>query len=193
MKKFDWIESAGGPLVIISDNVIDLWSGIYKRESYLLDKIEDADDFMDSTETDYGKSCLIDDYLGLVEVAKEDCLVFGDEPMRTTIFSSLDNEIHIARLYCCATNDIEHFADKLLSNLDPALVENWEYKLTVTFNSEKQFLFDAAIDGKELRTQEENMDFLLSHLKAGQYKVFTTEYEPDGETKLFLHRLVAIN
>jgi hypothetical protein len=193
MKRLDWIESAGGPLVIISDDAINLWSGIYKRESYLLDKIEDAYDFMDSTETDYGKSCLVDDYLGLVEVGKENGIVLGDEPMPTTIFNSSDNEINIARFCYYGIKDSEHYADKLLSDLDLALIDNWEYKLTVTFNSEKLFLFDSAVDGKGLYKRQENTDFLLSHLTPGQYKVFTSVYEPDKEIKLILHRLVATN
>lgn len=193
MKKLDWIEPAGGPLVVISDNAINLWSGIYKRESYLLGKVEDADDFMDSAETDYGESCLVDDYLGLVEVGRENGLVLGNEPMPTTIFKSSDNEINIARFYCYGIKDSEHYADELLLNLDLALVDNWESKLTVTFNSGKQFLFDAAVGGKEIHKQKENIDFLLSHLTPGQYNVFTTVYEPDEETKLLLHRLVATN
>lgn len=193
MKRLNWIESAGGPLIIISDNAIHLWSGIYKREPYLLGIYEDADDFMDSTEADYGKACLVDDYLGLIEMGEENCLVLGDEPMPTTFFTSEDNEINIARFYYYGIKDSEHSVDKLLTDLNLALIDNWKYEFTVTFNSDKQFLFDSAVDGKELHKRQENTDFLLSHLTPGKYKVFTAIFEPNEETKLFLHRLVATN
>ena len=46
MESLKWIDSNGGPLVLISDKSYKLWSGILKRSSYLENKFEEADDFM---------------------------------------------------------------------------------------------------------------------------------------------------
>jgi hypothetical protein len=63
MDRLKWIDSAGGPLIIISDKSYNLWNGILKRSSYLDNKIEDADDFLNTDKADYGKACLVQDYL----------------------------------------------------------------------------------------------------------------------------------
>jgi hypothetical protein len=36
MNKLKWIDSAGGPLILISDKTVGLWSGILKRSAYLV-------------------------------------------------------------------------------------------------------------------------------------------------------------
>lgn len=81
MDRLKWVASEGGPLILISDKSKNLWSGILKRSSYLANKIEEADDFLDADEADYGKACLVQDYLGVVNVGNDTALVLGDEPL----------------------------------------------------------------------------------------------------------------
>ncbi|MBL7710699.1 MAG: hypothetical protein JNJ86_16635 [Chitinophagaceae bacterium] len=190
MKGLNWIETAGGPFIIISDSAVKSWSGIYKRDLYLLGNIRPAENFMDSSETDYGKACSIADYLGFIQIKNESALILGDEPLPTTFFKSSDTEVGIARIY---NTDNRDYLDEWLLNLNISTIDNWKFNFTINFNSDKQYLFDAAIDGKRLENQKRDNDFLSVQLTPGQYKVFTTTSEPSSSTKLFLIRLVATN
>lgn len=61
----DWIESAGGPLVVIPRSMSGNWKGI-------------ASD-------DYNQACGVENYLGLVTREWGDVLILGDEPLRTAV------------------------------------------------------------------------------------------------------------
>jgi hypothetical protein len=188
MIKLKWIESAGGPIIMISDKMCRFWSGIYKRASYLNNSIEEADDFLDPLETDYGKACMIEDYLAVIEIKDENVLVFGDEPMPTTIFFSLDNQACIARWCNFGIKDSEHITDNLLFNFDLNTIENWEFALTIKINTNNQYLFDSAIAGTDLISQKLENEFLLLNIMLGYYDVYTTVYEPNNEMKIILYR-----
>jgi hypothetical protein len=191
MTRLKWIESAGGPLILISDNVVKLWSGVFNRAAYSTDIIVDTDNFLDPNETDYGKACSIRNYIGVVDIKNNSALVLGDDPMMTTVFNSSDYKIGIARWYYAPENSDE-IIDQLLLGLDLESIDNWEFELALNFSSKTQYLFDSAWDGKRLDNAKINDDFLVTHLLDGQYKVSTAIYEPNSETKLFLHKLVAI-
>lgn len=185
MKKLAWIETAGGPFVLLEENNIESWSGILRRSSYLMDREEEADDFMDAEEADYGKACLVNDYVGIVEVGTETGLVLGEEPMPTAIVYSSRDEVRLGRWYYG-----EEGSEDLLLGLDWATVENWEPALTVTFESQKQYLFDSAWDGRGLKSKAENVDYLLLGIVPGKYNVYTAVYEPNAMTRFYLHKLV---
>jgi hypothetical protein len=129
MDKLKWIDSAGGPLVLISDKSYKFWSGILKRNSYLENKFEEADDFMNTKETDYGKACEVRDYLGVVEIGSDVALIFGDEPLLTTVLDSTDKKVIAARWVYA---DSETFVEQALKNLDTTRIKNWV--LSLTFN-----------------------------------------------------------
>lgn len=183
MDKLTWIESAGGPLILISDKSYNLWSGILKRSSYLDNKIENADDFLNPDEADYGKACLIEDYLGIVDIGDDIALVLGDEPLRTTVFHSVDNRIVIAR-WCYGETE-ESVASNLRS-LDLNSINNWEFSLALKLSTSKQYLLDSACAANML--VKENDDYLLVNIKQGAYKIWTSIYEPDDKTKLIIHK-----
>jgi len=115
MDRLKWIDSAGGPLILISDKSYNMWSGILKRSSYLDKKIEDADDFLNADEADYGKACLVQDYLGIVDIGSDFVLVLGNEPLLTTVFRSGDNRVVIARWYY---GEDEELVDNYLKTID---------------------------------------------------------------------------
>ena len=189
MTKLNWTESAGGPLVLICDNAVDLWSGIYKRSSYIENKIEDADDFLDPSETDYGLACNVDLGLELIKVSTKSALVIGGEPMPTTIFKSISGEILIARWFYYGIKDSEHITDNLLSNLDLNAIENWEFKLDFKAETNKLYLFDSANISKDFK--KDNADFIQVATNPDIYSVYTATYEPTTEIKLILHKFVS--
>src|SRR5688572_2978425 len=188
MDRLTWIESAGGPLVLVSDNSYKLWSGILRRSSYLNNKIEETDDFLNADEADYGKACLIQDYLGVVSIGDDTALVLGDEPLLTTVFHSIDNKVVIARLYY---GESEESLDKRLRTIDLNSIKDWEFSLTFKLSSDRQYLFDAACSANLLN--KESNGYLPINIMHGDYKLLTSIYAPDDKTKLLVHRFDKIN
>jgi hypothetical protein len=187
MDKLKWIDSAGGPLILISDKTVGLWSGILKRSAYLKNIEEEADDFLVPEEADYGKACLIESYLGLLNIENEDVLILGDEPMLTTFFFSSDKPV-LARWYY---GEDEVLVDNMLLNIDLNTINNWEFALTFNVKSNNQFLFDSASSKSMLDKQQS--DYLQINIKAGQYNVSTSVFQPDNKTKLILHKFEMTN
>lgn len=188
MDKLKWIQSEGGPLVLISDNSYNFWSGTLKRSLYLDDKIEEADDFLNADEADYGKACLIQDYLGVVKIGDDIALVLGDEPLLTTVFNSVDGKPIIARWHYRESKDS---VEGTLRTIDLNSINNWESPLTFKVSSNRQFLFDAAYYGNAL--DEEGNDYLPINIKQGDYKIWTSIYEPDDKTRLLIHKFESTN
>ena len=179
MDRLIWIESAGGPLILISDKSYNLWSGILKRSSYLENKIENANDFLNPAEADYGRACLIEDYLGIVNIGDDIALVLGDETLRTTVFHSVDNRVVIVRWYYGES-------EESVRSIDLNSIKNWEFSLTLKLSTDKQYLFDSARDASMLH--KENNDYLPVSIKHGNYEIWTSIYEPDDKTKLIIHK-----
>ena len=183
MDKLKWIESAGGPFILISKKVVGFWSGILNRNSYLANRdgeVEEAEDFLDPNEADYGKACLIEGWLGLTIVNDENVLVLGDEPINTTFFFSADKPILARWSY----GENTEFVNNLLLSADIDFIDNWEFVLEFNITSDKQFLFDSACSQNMLNDEE----YLEINLKSGVYKVSTTIYEPNDKTQLILHK-----
>jgi hypothetical protein len=188
MDKLKWIASAGGPLILISEKSYNLWSGILKRSSYLDNQIENNNDFLNAEETDYGKACLVQDYLGIVNVGNDTALVLGDEPLLTTVFLSVDSRVVIARWYY---GEDEESVDSYLKTIDLNSIDNWEFSLTLKLSCSKQYLVDSACSASML--DKGNNDYLSLNIKQGHYKIWTSIFEPDDKTKLILHKFDTTN
>jgi hypothetical protein len=91
MHEMQWVQSGGGPLIVIPVEIAHLWRG----DGGL--GLPDGDLSMVRetvrNHTDYGRACSVDDYLGMLEVGPGRCLVLGDEPMATTFFPTEDGGI----------------------------------------------------------------------------------------------------
>src|SRR4051794_4006727 len=75
-----WISSKGGPLVLLPQNLVKFWGGCatsYTAVYYLSDD-------GDTAVTDYDRACDIDDTVGVLQLAEEQCLVFGTEDGQAT-------------------------------------------------------------------------------------------------------------
>ncbi|GEM_PF-1307208 len=179
MDKLNWIESSGGPLVLISDREAGFWSGILKTDKYLVNIEEESEDFLNPDETDYGKACMINNYLGLVKIHNEDVLIVADEPMLTTFFVISQKPVLARWIYGENKTDVNNF----LMHIELNLIENWEFEFRINFFSDKQFLFDSA-DSFDSKTKH----YLEANIKKGCYKILTALYEPNDKTKLLLHK-----
>jgi hypothetical protein len=156
----EWVESGGGPLIVIPEVVLSFWAGA------------DSDDMS----TDYDRACDVDGYIGLVPVGDTRALVLGDEPASTTYLPEHDTFVR----WCAADSEGELLA-RVPAALDSAVWEPevaWDVPGPVV-------LFDAAWPGKA----SERTDHLRVALAPGRYAVRAAYVEPGPETWLGLVQL----
>ncbi len=163
----NWINSEGGPLLLLSENHISKWLGVVEHNE---------------EESDYDRACRVDDYVGLVEVDGGYGLVFDDEPLQTTWLEQMAGYSGVFIRWRYAKNEIS-----ILREIErvPEFVFRSSEIMFVT-NCSKHFLFDAALSGLNLQSN----DFLIVTLNPGKYKIQTGLFQPNKETAMILHRFV---
>ncbi len=167
-----WVESAGGPLVVIPLELARSWRGI---EALPGDSV-----------TDYDRACDVDDYLGVLEVGLGRGLVLGDEPMRTAFIPSGDGGILVRWGYAPS----EEAVVRAIGDVGESIWSPIGHRLRV--GTDGAIMFDAACPrGEEpgKRRPGECRAALDVPLAAGSYRVETADYRPNDETWLILHRL----
>jgi hypothetical protein len=80
----DWIESAGGPLIVMPRSVSPSWKG--------------------TAGEDYQEACNVEDYLGLVARDWGAVVVLGDAPLRTAVIHQPDGPAIVRWIY--APNEV---------------------------------------------------------------------------------------
>jgi len=157
-----WIESAGGPLILLEGRLLSDWHGI------------ETDD--------YDRACGIDDYLGLLNVGSGRALVLGEEPMPTAWLSEPGM---LVRWQYADDNEsvVEAIAD-----LSKASWEETGIVLDVSDSS--LVLFDATCPGKDPDCNRTGCKLNIV-LKEQRYLIETAHYTPDENTALILHRLIS--
>lgn len=162
-----WIESAGGPLLILEERLLHYWHGCFST-------LEDA-------LTDYERACSVDDYIGAIAVASGQGIVLGDEPFSTARWPSPDLDHSLLVRWVFAENEaaitqaLENLPDKAWQRTD---VEFW-------VSNDKLILFDAACSGNDIDER------LVIEIPEGWYAAETMHYQPNEQTSLILHRFVA--
>lgn len=116
----EWVESSGGPLVVIPESVLSSWPG------------SDGDD--------YDRACEVDDWIGLVPVGEEVGLVLGGEPASTAFLPQ-----HGLFVRWCAAESEADFLESVGASLDQA---EWEPELPWDVPG-PVVLFDAVWSGSE--------------------------------------------
>jgi len=76
--KTKWIDSAGGPLVLLQASSLKVWHGVFGA--------------------DYDDACAIAGYTGVLRRERHDVLVLGADPMPTAHFKDAE-ELFLVRLY----------------------------------------------------------------------------------------------
>ncbi|MEO3809908.1 Imm21 family immunity protein [Sphaerisporangium sp. B11E5] len=140
-----WIESAGGPLVLVSWDDVSMWSGY---------------------EGDYEAACAVKDLTGVVrfgdEVDGKSALVIWGEPLATAYLA--DEKILVQWMYADTEDDLLRMVGHELS----AAV--WQEGPSITL-AHRLVLFDAAVPGDELNAD----DVLEVELASGVYQIQTTD------------------
>ena len=165
-----WIESGGGPLVLIDSNTALEWGGVSRNSG------------SPETLSDYERACSIDGYLGVLDVQKDQALVLGDEPMRTSVKRLEQDEVMIIRWVW--SSDETQVIESLPLALESA---DWvETDLTIKHSSERFVIFDSAEQFSEVS------NLLEIPFSAELSRISTLEFKPSDSVFLVLHRIKGI-
>jgi hypothetical protein len=170
MKRFSalaWIESTGGPLILIEEALMPYWNG-HSSSSH-------------SSMTDYERACAISDYLGTIGVGPGHAVVLGEEPASTAWWHSSELDFSYLVRWVFAESE-----DEIIKALDTLSINSWERNdIEIKVAKEKLVLFDSAFPGYDIDTS------ISIQIPTGTYIVETLHYTPNAETSLILHRFVA--
>ncbi len=158
-----WVESLGGPLLILPENLYGYWNGQDSEKNDV---------------SDYLRACDANDYLELIEVGEKFGLVLGGDPCPTTIFKSpITNHLIVARWIWAETDES---AQKTLfsANFINCAGEDLNFDIT----SPKLFLLDPVYSCKE-----KHGILLEQEIDIGKYVIRTFDFKPDANTWFVIH------
>ncbi len=163
-----WIESNGGPLLLLGESLLANWAGA---------------DGPRPGPTDYERAAAVRDFVGVVPVDDGYGLVLWGEPLPTTWWSRLDAVDGLFVRWIAAESD-EQVNDTLEKLSDDVFVPS---KVFITLTDPNCMLFDSAMPGEDILTPS-----MKIRLLPGRYRIDTAEYAKPGEIELLLHRVVLV-
>jgi hypothetical protein len=169
-----WIESNGGPFVLVADDMLNDWRGVEGpsgREP-------------DSVDTDYDRACAVTEYVEAIPCGSSRVLVLGDEPFRTSWRPQPFGGDIVRWVY----SDSEQ---SIVAALETGAVDAALEKSGIQFAagaSGTLWLFDAARPGKEV-----GADALRIEVGPRVLEVTTGLVDAGEEVRFLVHRLVALS
>lgn len=164
-QKKRWINSTGGPLILIERNAAQDWKGVVGVDM--------------GGQTDYERACSIDDYVGLIFAEKFPVLVLNQEPLITTWLGNDNLPAVIVR--CVWANSLIE-AENTFEEI-PTLGGWVSSGVSIEFATGHLVIFDSSENGSVV---SDRIDAMVG---PGKYFVDTLIHEPHAELKLLLHRL----
>lgn len=155
----DWLNSSGGPFVVMEEAKAPLWTGGRGSPS------------------DYDQACQSADYASKLILHSSEVLVLGDEPLQTAIATSDDRQFIIRWKWADSDNDVKDVIEQLdLSTVD--VIE----KLVVDWKDQPLVMFDAAdtFDPAQCRRFS---------TRSGPNEISTFIYAPSPRTSILVHAL----
>jgi hypothetical protein len=178
--ELNWIESAGGPLILLPSSDLSMWEGI--RQPSAGRTVEASFRWNDHTgpATDYDRACDIEELIGLLQVGNVEALVLGDEPLATAWhpYRARPGGVIVRWRYAEDKQPVSSRQAEMLA------LEGAEPVVTLRVRSSLLLMFDSAVAGSDLDVTEA----LLIELQPGTYRVSSAEFNPDERTSLLLHR-----
>lgn len=163
-----WVESAGGPILLLDAAALASWRGVEFDE----DEQEDGG-------SDYDRACEVSGLLARLPVGRGDVegLVLGEEPMRTAWVTHPGGGLLVRTMYV----EDEAAAPAAVAALNDASFG----APTETYRavSKTSWLFDSACPGADVAHEGSRIS-----LAAGVYRVDTAVVETD-DMRLVVHRL----
>lgn len=168
-----WIESSGGPLICIENELAIEWMGI-----------DGSKTASNQPTNDYARACELKDYLGRIELINGSALILGDEPLPTTVLKKPDSDFIIRVYYMDSDADVP----ALLNTIDDSVFNNPIESLVYNVKSSKLIIFDSAISGGDYKKP-----ILVFNLLPGKYNILTKRVDPDSRTSFLLHKFYRIH
>lgn len=173
-----WIESAGGPLLLLSEESLANWGGVFAlvsgpaaTESYS----------PGGSPTDYDRACAVDGYFGRITVGAEEAVVLGGEPLQATWapFRRPSSGMIVRWVFGETESEFLSWIDKV-----PDAIFHAEGAFQV--KGPRLLLFDSALPGRKAKNRPD--EYLLIEFKPGTYQIKTAVYQPDARTSMVVHR-----
>lgn len=158
----DWINSSGGPLVVVEEAQALLWHGSNGNPS------------------DYDLACQFSDYASKLALHGTDTLVLGDEPLQTAVATSDSRQLIVRWKWADSEADVRVAIEKI----DFSTV-NFIEKLTINWTNQLLVMFDAA-------DTFDPTHCLRFSTHSGINEVSTFICQPTSRTSLLVHSIVAI-
>jgi len=181
-----WIESAGGPLILLPEELLPSWQGINPPSDGRAIEARFRWD-PGRPATDYDRAVDVEALIGVIAVGTGEGLVLWGEPLRTSWwpYPQHPDEIGLLIRWVCAESE-----NNALQALSIAPMSAFG-KPDVSFfaGSGNLLLFDAATPGDRLLVNENEHLKILLH--PGRYASRTAQQD-HGTTRLILHRLQLI-
>lgn len=182
--KLKWVNSGGGPLIVIPVEIAHYWRGCETGMPLTGDRATIWETVR--MNTDYGRACGVDDYLGVLNVGPGECLVLADELMQTTILPTNADALIVRWIYAESEAEVV----RAVRSVPEDVWETTQHRVDV--GSGGLLLFDSAYPGDDLPSTWEdgmNVPWLKVPVPMGIYEVDTADYQPDDSTRLILHCL----
>jgi hypothetical protein len=182
MDKRKWLNTTGGPIVILPVAELKNWSGCFSVKSGETEEnvFVYENDFLNPELTDYGKACEIEDYIGIFDFGKDKAIVLNDLPLPTCV-ETLEKDVFIVRWFYAENDEI---VKSYLKSDELKKLSNWTLKETIYVKNVDYVMFDSADAGFDV---SEN-DVVYFNLETGQYRLKTTEFNPDNKTFLLIYK-----
>ena len=180
-----WIDSAGGPLIVLPAEIAHHWRGIEPPPGATIPDGWSWGD-PDGPICDYDRACAVDDYLGVVQVDPGFGLVLGDEPLRTTFLPTPDGGIFARWYYSEEGNDTQ----RSVASTPSSLWEITSHQLRVGRGG--LILLDSALQGGHPPRgwcPHDPSNWLRIRLEEGEYGVELADSGPNERYHLILFKL----
>lgn len=161
-----WLDTGGGPFVLMPDEVSRSWGGITSRQK----------------PSHYDIAAGVTNYLEVIDVAGNDALVLGDAPYRTAwLPQPAQGGGYIVRvLWASDEDDVQ----RAIADVG---VDGWSDEgVAIDVGSGKMVMFDAADRIGQALVR------LRFELAPGRYVLATQDLQPSEATCLMIHRLLPI-
>lgn len=164
-----WINSSGGPLVLGEPDTMKCWRGL-NGSSDIVSKDQ---------EIDYHRACEVSDFLGSIACGTGQLLVFGDEPMKTTLDVDSTGQPTVIRWHSCRPELASHISDLIHSG------EQIEKPIAFAIAGNRVVLADSTCD--LTAADEQTLEFTI---EPAEYSV-TTERVGRADMYFFIvHRFL---
>jgi hypothetical protein len=173
-----WIESAGGPLLLLSEDSMGNWGGVLDLISRAAAKVSYSPG---GKPTDYDSACSVEGLLGFIEIGTENAVVLGGESLQTAWVPNGAGNGGMFIRWFFGESEAE-----FMSWIDDIPEEIFGANEKVIIRRRNLILFDSAVAGRNVKKKPD--EYLSIELEPGHYDIETGVYQPDDRTSMVVHR-----